>query len=242
MNIGFNKRKVTKTIEYKIDIDDLSFDVVQKNIKNMHLRIHLPTGKVSISAPLKVDLAAIKRFATSKLSWIQKQQSKFNNRPQQMLRQYITGEIHYFLGKQYNLIIVEGNFRPKVIIEHDSIIMKVKQGSLAEQREKQLYNWYRTQLKKLVPRFIKTWEPQMNVRVSEFGIKRMRTKWGTCNVVAKRIWLSLELARKPLECLEYVVVHEMVHLLERKHGDRFVSLMNKFLPQWRHYKEELNRK
>jgi hypothetical protein len=145
------------------------------------------------------------------------------------------------MGKRYLLKVIETEGKPKVEIRHDKLILQVRPVSTTEQRHIILHEWYRDQLKSIVPEYIAKWEEIMNVKVEEFGIKKMKTKWGTCNREAKRIWINLELAKKPLECLEYIVVHEMVHLLERNHNDRFIAFMNKYSPQWRHFKEELNR-
>jgi len=225
----------------QIDLGNMMVDVEQKDIKNIHLSVYPPNGKVRISAPLRFDLETIRIFAISKLSWIKQQQAKLRNQQREAPREFTTRESHYFLGKRYLLKVIETDSKPKVEIKHDKLILQVRPGSTTEQKHIILQEWYRDQLKSIVPEYIAKWEEIMNVKVDEFGIKKMKTKWGTCNREAKRIWINLELAKKPLECLEYIVVHEMVHLLERNHNDRFVGLMNKYSPQWRHYKEELNR-
>ena len=225
----------------QIDLGNMMVDVEQKDIKNIHLSVYPPNGKVRISAPLRFDLETIRIFAISKLRWIKQQQAKLRNQQREAPREFTTRESHYFLGKRYLLKVIETDSKPKVEIKHDKLILQVRPGSTTEQKQIILQEWYRDQLKSIVPEYIAKWEEIMNVKVDEFGIKKMKTKWGTCNREAKRIWINLELAKKPLECLEYIVVHEMVHLLERNHNDRFVGLMNKYSPQWRHYKEELNR-
>jgi predicted metal-dependent hydrolase len=225
----------------QIDLGNMIVDVEQKDIKNIHLSVYPPNGKVRISAPLRFDLETIRIFAISKLGWIKQQQAKLRNQQREAPREYNTRESHYFLGKRYLLKVIETDGKPKVEIKHDKLILQVRPGSTTEQKQILLQEWYRDQLKSIVPEYIAKWEEIMNVKVDEFGIKKMKTKWGTCNREAKRIWINLELAKKPLECLEYIVVHEMVHLLERNHNDRFVAFMNKYSPQWRHYKEELNR-
>lgn len=225
----------------QIELGNMIVDVEQKDIKNIHLSVYPPTGKVRISAPLRFDLETIRIFAISKLGWIKQQQAKLRNQQREAPREYKTRESHYFLGKRYLLKVVETDGKPKVEIRHDKLILQVRPGSTTEQKHIILHEWYRDQLKSIVPEYITKWEEIMNVKVNEFGIKKMKTKWGTCNREAKRIWINLELAKKPLECMEYIVVHEMVHLLERNHNDRFIALMNKYSPQWRHYKEELNR-
>jgi predicted metal-dependent hydrolase len=224
-----------------IDLGNIIADVVQKDIKNIHLSVYPPLGRVKIAAPLRMDLETIRIFAISKLGWIKLQQTKFCNQERETPRDYISKESHYFLGKRYLLKVVETDNKPTVEIKHDTILLQVKPNSSSEQKHIILQEWYREQLKEIVPKYIEKWEEKMDVKVAEFGIKKMKTKWGTCNREAKRIWINLELAKKPLECLEYIIVHEMVHLLERSHNNRFIAYMNRFLSQWRYFKEELNK-
>lgn len=224
-----------------IDLGIITVDVVQKNIKNLHLSVYPPKGRVTIAAPLRMDLDTIRIFAISKLGWIKKQQTKLRNQKRESPREFVTRESHYYLDKRYLLKVIEIDSKPSVTIKHDKLILQVRPGATAEQKKIILQEWYRERLKELVPRYIDKWERKMQVKVSEFGIKKMKTKWGTCNRDAKRIWINLELAKKPLQCLEYIIVHEMVHLLERNHNDRFIAYMNKLMPRWRVYKEELNR-
>jgi predicted metal-dependent hydrolase len=214
---------------------------VQKDIKNIHLSVYPPTGRVRISAPLHTDLDTIRVFAISKLSWIKKQQDKFRNQSREAPREYITRESHYYLGKRYLLKVIEHNASPKIVIKHETIEMYIRPNTDLKKRQEILDEWYRKRLKEIVPGIIAQYEKLMNVKVNEFGIKKMKTRWGTCNIKAKRIWLNLELAKKPQNYIEYIVVHEMVHLLERHHNERFMAYMEKFIPQWRWLKEELNR-
>jgi len=230
-----------KTVVQTIDLGAITADVVQKDIKNIHLSVYPPTGRVKIAAPLRMDLDTIRIFAISKLGWIKKQQTKLRNQEREAPREYITRESHYFLGKRYLLKVIQSEGKSSVAIKHDKLILHVKPATDTDQRQIVMQEWYREQLKALIPTYIAKWEKIMDVHVSEFGIKKMKTKWGTCNREAQRIWINLELAKKPLECLEYIVVHEMVHLLERSHNARFITYMNQFLPEWRHLKEELNR-
>ena len=230
-----------KTVVQTIDLGAITADVVQKDIKNIHLSVYPPTGRVKIAAPLRMDLDTIRIFAISKLGWIKRQQTKLRNQEREAPREYISRESHYFLGKRYLLKVIQGEGKSSVTIKHDKLILQVKPATDTGQRQIIMQEWYREQLKALVPNYIAKWEKIMDVYVSEFCIKKMKTKWGTCNIEAQRIWINLELAKKPLECLEYIVVHEMVHLLERSHNERFIAYMNRFLPQWRNLKEELNR-
>ncbi|MEA1971452.1 MAG: SprT family zinc-dependent metalloprotease [Thermodesulfobacteriota bacterium] len=225
----------------QLTVGNITIDVVQKNIKNIHLSVHPPTGRVRISAPSRVDLDTIRVFAVSKLGWIKKQQIKLRNQKRETSREFINRESHYFNGKRYLLKVIERNAAPKVVLKHSAIELYVRPETNTLKRKAILNEWYRQKLKETVPSLIEKWEKKMNVQVNEFGIKKMKTRWGTCNRNAKRIWLNLELAKKPPECLEYIVVHEMVHLLERKHNDRFIALMTGFVPKWRFYKDELNR-
>lgn len=226
---------------HQIELGDICLDVVRKDIKNVHLSVYPPTGRVRIAAPLRMNLDTIRIFAISKLSWIKKQRSKFRSQARESPREYITRESHYYLGKRYLLKVMEHNASPKVAIKHKTIEMYIRPNTGLEKRREILDEWYRHQLKEIIPRIISKYEKAMKVNVSEFGIKKMKTKWGTCSIEAKRIWLNLELAKKPQHYTEYIIVHEMLHLLERHHNDRFIAYLDKFIPQWRFYKEELNR-
>ena len=225
----------------QIELGNIRIDVEQKDIKNIHLSVYPPNGNVKIAAPERMDLDTIRVFAINKLKWIKKQQERFRNQGREAPREYLPKESHYFQGKRYLLKIIEYDAKPKVILTHSNIELYIRPNTSTEKREEIITEWYREELKNRIPKIIEKWEKKIGVKVSEFGIKKMRTKWGTCNTEAKRIWLNLELAKKPLECLEYIVVHELVHLLERTHNEKFIKYMNKFMPKWRFYREELNR-
>jgi hypothetical protein len=188
-----------------------------------------------------MDTDTIRVFAVSKLGWIKKQQAKLREQEREAPREYLNRESHYYLGKRYLLKVIEHKSYPKVILKHDTIELYVRENTNRRKNKTVLENWYRKRLKEIVPEYIEKWNKLMKVKVEEFAIKRMKTRWGTCNEKAKRIWLNLELAKKPLHCIEYIIVHEMVHFLERKHNEVFIAYMDKFLPKWRFYKEELNR-
>lgn len=226
----------------KLNIGNITVDVVQKEIKNIHLSVYPPMGRVRISAPNRMDLNTIRVFAISKLGWIKKQQTKIRSQERETPREYITRESHYYFGKRYLLQVIEHDATPRVELKHSKIEFYIRPQTSKTKRKTILDEWYRQQLKASLPALIEKLEKKMNVRVNEFGIKKMKTKWGTCNKEAKRIWLNLELAKKPGECLEYIAVHEMVHLLERHHNEKFIACMDRFLPKWRFYKEELNRR
>lgn len=225
----------------QITLGDISVDVGQKDIENVHLSVYPPFGRVRISAPLRMDMDTIRVFAISKLSWIKKQQNKFRNQAREAPREYITRESHYYLGKRYLLRVIEHDAPPKVAIKHDTMEMCIRPNTGPKKRQEILDEWYRQNLKEILPGIISQYEKIMKVAVNEFGIKKMRTRWGTCSRVPKRIWLNLELAKKPREHIEYIVVHEMTHFLERRHNERFVTFMDQFLTKWRFYKEGLNR-
>jgi predicted metal-dependent hydrolase len=231
---------------YQITIGELTIDVVRKDIKNLHLAVYPPDGRVRIATPLHINDESLRLFVIEKLAWIKKQQIKFQSNLQtQSIPEkiaYLSGENHYFQGKIYILNVIEKPGNAQIEIRNNTHIdLCIKPGSNTEQREKVLNSWYRQQLKIQIPPLIAKWEKIIGVNINEWGIKTMKTKWGTCNIQAKRIWLNLELAKKPIHCLEYVVVHEITHLLERTHNAKFQALMDQFMPNWREYKQELNK-
>jgi predicted metal-dependent hydrolase len=225
----------------QIELGNITIDVEQKDIKNIHLSVYPPDGKVKIAAPTRMDLDTIRVFAINKLQWIKKQQEIFRNQERETPREYLSKESHYFQGKRYLLKIIEQDIKPKVVLTHSKIELYLRPDTSTEKRKEIIEKWYREEMKKTIPKMIEKWEKIIGVKTNEFGIKKMRTKWGTCNTEAKRIWINLELAKKPLECLEYIIVHELVHLLERSHNDTFKNYMNEFMPKWRFYRDELNR-
>lgn len=226
----------------KLIVNDIEIELIKKNIKNLHLSVHPPNGRVRISAPKRMDDEAIRLFVISKLSWIKKQRSKFVKQERQSEREFVSGESHYFLGERYLLNVNYTNKRKQgVKIRNKTYIdLFVREGSTKEQRQNVMKEWYRRELKALIPPLIEKWEQIIGVKVESWGVKLMKTRWGSCNTTAKRIWVNLELAKKNPACLEYIIVHEMVHLLERLHNERFISYMDKFLPNWRSIKSELN--
>lgn len=226
---------------HQINLGNINIDIIAKDIKNVHLAVLPPLGRVRISAPKRMNLETIRMFAITKLSWIKRQQSKMLKQEREGVKNYVNRESHYFLGKRYLLKVVEVNHKPTVLLNHSNIVLNIKPNFSPEQRQILLQEWYRFKLKETAVKIIKKWERKMNVEVGELAIRKMKTRWGSCNQQSKKIHLNLELAKKPLQCLEYIIVHEMVHLLERKHGERFVACMNKFLPNWKSYKEDLNR-
>ncbi|WP_353096182.1 SprT family zinc-dependent metalloprotease [Tissierella praeacuta] len=226
----------------KIIINDIEIEVTKKNIKNVYLSVHSPNGQVRISAPKKMTDDDLRLFVVSKISWIKKQQEKFENQEEILEKEYISDESHYYFGKQYLLnVIYQKNNKSKVEIRSKKYIdLYVKEGSNKAKRESIIKEWYRSELKEIIPLMIDKWERIMELQVEEWGVKKMKTRWGTCNPKAKRIWINLELAKKPYYCLEYIIVHEMAHLLERGHGEKFKAVMDRYYPNWRNVKKELN--
>lgn len=224
-----------------ISIENIDIELIRKNIKNVHLSVYPPNGRVRLAVPQRMDDEAARAFAVSKLAWIIKQRKKFSMKEMQLEKEYVSGEKHFFLGICYLLNVVETSEKQHAEIRNSKYIdLYVRPGSSKEKREKVLLEWYRENLKNIIPVYIEKWEEVMKVKVNNFGIKLMKTRWGTCNVRDKKIWINLELAKKNPRCIEYVVVHEMVHLLERSHNDIFKGYMSKFLPNWKSIKDELN--
>lgn len=229
----------TKTKQ--IEVSGITVEVVRKAIKNLHIGVYPPDGRVRVAAPGKMSMEAIRLAVIGKLGWIRKHQTRFAAQERQSPREYITGETHYYQGKHYRLNILLHGGRPAVLLRHDTLELQVAADSDCASRESLLYNWYRRQMKEQLPELVAKWQQIIGVQVTECRIKRMKTRWGTCNPAARRIWLNLELIKKPVHCLEYIIVHELVHLLEKHHNDRFKALMDQYLPLWRRYREELNR-
>ncbi len=230
------------TIEsFKISVSDLNVDVTKKDIKNLHIGVYPPFGEVKIAAPLSMTRESIRLAIITRLKWIRKQQRSFSGQNRESTRSMSQGESHYFQGRRYRLDLVEEEVAPYVEIKNKSkLTLHVRPGSDANKKRDILDQWYRQNLKKKIPDLIAKWEKIIGVEVKDWGVKKMKAKWGSCNISDQRIWVNLELAKKPTECLEYIIVHEMTHLLERHHNERFLSLMDSFLPNWKHLKDLLN--
>jgi len=225
----------------KFMLGDITVDVVQKDIKHIHLSVYPPLGRVRISAPLRMRQDTIRVFAIAKLPWIKQQQRKLREQERETTREYLDRESHYVFGRRCMLTVIERDAAPSVELRHTRITLSVRPGTSEEAREDILDEWYRRQLRQTVQPLIARWEPVIGVKVKQCFIQRMKTKWGSCNHRAGTIRLNSELAKKPRECLEYIVVHELVHLLEPTHNARFIALMDKYLPRWQHYRQMLNR-
>lgn len=216
-------------------------EVSFKNIRNVHLSVHPPAGRVSVSAPSLMSLDTIRAFAVSKLGWIKQQQRRLREQEREAPREYLDRESHYVWGKRYLLRVCEGDQPPAVELQHSRIVLRVRPGTDEDGRQSIVERWYRGQVKTVVHPLLEKWQPRLGVRAERFFVQRMRTKWGSCNPGARTIRLNTELAKKPRECLEYIVVHELVHLLEATHNSRFVALRDRFMPDWRFHREVLNR-
>jgi hypothetical protein len=225
----------------QIKLGDTAADVVLKDIKNVHLSVYPPTGLVRISAPEGMSIEAIRLFAISKLDWIKQQQKKQREQARESPREYLDRESHYVWGRRYLLKVVELDAPASIDLAHGTLVLRVRPGSDAATRREVVSGWYREVLKTTVPPLIAAWEPRLGVLVPRFFVQQMKTKWGSCNSTARTIRLNTELAKKPIDCLEYIVLHEMVHLLEPTHNARFAVLMSQLMPDWQLRKQTLNR-
>lgn len=225
----------------QIKLGNMAVDVVQKNIKNIHLSVYPPHGRVRISAPLRMDVDTIRVFAIAKLGWIKQQQRKLIEQEREAPREYLDRESHYVWGKRYLLKLDAHDGAPEVALKHSRMILRVRPGASPERKREVLEAWYRKQLKSALPRLLEKWEKLMGVKAGRCFVQKMRTKWGSCSHKTGNIRLNTDLAKKPPECLEYIVVHELAHLLEPTHNQHFSILMDQFMPKWKFYKEQLNR-
>lgn len=215
--------------------------IVRKLVKNLHLSVLPPHGRVRVTAPEGMKDDAIRTLLATRLPWIKKQQEKFKSQDRQTKREYVSGESHYYFGKRYRLEVVYKDASPVVSLKGKSkMVLQVRPNSSVEKRSDVMMEWYRNELQPLADKLMIKWQKKIGVQVEHWGIKRMKTRWGTCNHKEARILLNLELAKKPLACTEYVVVHELLHVIEKKHNEVFVSLLTKYIPKWRSIKEELN--
>lgn len=225
-------------VQFKLG--NIPVDVVLKDIKNIHLSVHPPAGKVRIAAPRRMDINTIRVFAITKLAWIKAQQKKLREQERETPREYLDRESHYVWGKRYLLKLIEKDAAPSVELKHRKMFLQLRPAASIEKKQEVLDAWYREQLKAAVPALITKWEKALGVTAGKVFVQKMKTKWGSCNPVAGNIRLNTDLAKKPLQCLEYIVAHELTHLLERHHNDHFTALMDAHMPQWRQYREMLN--
>lgn len=224
----------------QILVSNIPVEVVKKKIKNMHLSVLPPDGKVRVSAPETLSDESIILFVRTKIGWIKKQQEIFELQPRQSERQYVSGETLYVWGRQY-FLQVEYSYRGNsLVLSGDKAILTVRKESTPKQRETFVNEWYRSLLKAEVEKYLPKWERITGLKCSSWQSKYMTTKWGTCNTSTRKIWLNLQLAKKPIECLEYVILHELAHLEVKNHGPKFVAILDQYMPYWREYKKQLN--
>lgn len=224
-----------------IEVGGIDVEIRRKAIKNLHVGVYPPDGKVRVAAPAHLDDEAVRLAIVSRLSWIRRQRKSFVEQLRQSSRDMVTGESHYFAGRRYRLDVIEQAGHPAVRLRgNHTLELKVSPGANREQRRYVLERWYRQALKSRIPDLLARWEPIVDAKVSECRVKKMKTKWGSCNARAGRIWLNLELVKKPELCVEYILVHEMIHFFERNHNERFRELMDHYMPDWRTRRDQLN--
>lgn len=226
---------------HRLTLGGIPVDVELKDIKNIHVGVYPPTGRVRIAAPARMSLDAIRIFAISKLAWIRQQRAKVQQQERETRREYLDRESHYVWGARYLLQLAERDQPPAVELKHRRMVLTVRAGTDAGKREAIVARWYRNQIRRVVPPLVAKWEPILGVNVERVFVQQMKTRWGGCNPPARAIRLNTELAKKPKDCLEYIVVHEMAHLLEPTHNARFVGLLDRWLPNWQFCRQKLNR-
>ncbi len=223
-----------------IQIGELSIHVSRKDIKNVHLSVHPPDGRITMSAPTSTRLEVARAYAISKLGWIREQQRRLRGQARETPRQYVTRESHYLWGRRYLLVVAHADYKPHVRLDHKRITLTVRPGSSAEKRAEVMHEWHKALLHEVVPPLINKWEARLGVHVKRYFLQRMKTRWGGCNHLAGHIRINTELVKKPKDLLEYIIVHEMAHLLEPTHSERFTALLDHHYPTWREARAELN--
>ena len=223
-----------------IRLGEIAIAVTRKDIKHVHLSVHPPTGRVTLVAPPGTRLEVARAYAASKLGWIRDQQARLRAQSRETPRRFVTRESHYLWGKRYLLSVIERDQKPSVTMDHRRITLTVRPGSDRAKREAVMHEWHKGLLHEVVPRLIRKWERRLEVEVAAYFLQRMKTKWGGCNHEARHIRLNTELVKKPRDLLEYVVVHEMAHLIAPTHSEHFLTLLNALYPSWREARAELN--
>jgi predicted metal-dependent hydrolase len=225
----------------RLVIGGMPVEVRRRDIRNLHVGVYPPMGRIRVSAPLRLSAEAVRLAVVTRLAWIRRQQKSFRAQARQTRRDIVSGESHYFLGRRYRLRVRETEARPEVRLRGASTLeLSVRPGSDISAREAVLARWYRERLRELIPPLLAKWEGRAGRRAAEVRIKKMKTRWGSCNAPVRRIWLNLELVKKPPQCLEYILVHELVHFRVREHNQRFIQLMDEMMPGWRRIRDELN--
>lgn len=223
-----------------IQLGELSIQVTRKAIKNVHLSVHPPHGEITLAAPVSTRLDVARAYAISKLGWIREQQAKLKAQARETPRQFVERESHYLWGRRYLLNVNENDQRPGVSLDHKHITLTVRPGSSREKRAEIMHEWHKQLLHQAVPPLIEQWQHTLGVKVSRYYLQRMKTKWGSCNHRAANIRLNTELVKKPKDLLEYIIVHEMAHLTEPTHNDRFIAILDQHYPGWREARDDLN--
>ena len=228
-------------MQAQLQLGEITIDVIWKDIRNVHLSVHPPTGRVSIAAPLRIPLDTIRVFAISKLGWIRQQQNKLLKQEREAPREYLSRESHYVWGRRYLLSIVESEGPTSVELRHSRLVLNARPDWDQTRKQMVIERWYRDQLRAAVPPLCAKWEPILGVQAERFYVQRMKTKWGSCNSQSRTIRLNTDLAKKPRECLEYILVHELLHIIEPTHNARFQFLLQQYMPKWQSYRQTLNR-
>ena len=230
------------TERHTIEVGGIAVEVVRKDIKNLHVGVYPPVGRVRVAAPFRFSDDAVRAAVSTRLAWIGRKQSEFEAQERQSQREMVDGESHYFRGQRYRLQVIECDGPAAVcIVNNLTLQLKVRSGTDRATRDSILQSWYRARFREQVPALLEKWQARVGAEVAEVRIKKMKTRWGSCNADARRVWLNLELAKKPAICVEYILVHEMIHLLERHHNERFRELLETAMPNWRIARDELNR-
>lgn len=224
----------------QIEISNIPVEVIRKNIKNLHLSVLPPDGKVRVSSPMNLSDESISIFVRTKLSWIKEQQEKFQTQPRQSERQYISGETLYVFGKQYFLKVEYSYKCNSLILSGDTAVLTVRKESTVKQRENFVNEWYREMLKEKISAYLPKWQQTTGLICDSWQTKYMTTRWGTCNPTSKKLWFNLQLAKKPIECLEYVILHELAHLKVKNHNQEFIAILDEYMPNWKEIKQTLN--
>jgi predicted metal-dependent hydrolase len=220
-------------------ISGLPVEIVRKPIKNLHLGVYPPDGHVRVAAPTAISDSALRVAVIDRMAWIRRQQLRFREQARESPREYVSGETHWYLGRRYRLSVVETAGRTGIRLVGRRMEVRCRPGSSRERRAAILDEWYRERLRELLPQLVETWTHRIDVELADWKLKRMKTKWASCNATQRRVWFNVELAKKPVRCLEYILVHELVHLVDRHHGSRFIALMDQHLPKWDSLRKEL---
>ncbi|WP_295391312.1 SprT family zinc-dependent metalloprotease [uncultured Thiodictyon sp.] len=225
----------------ELHLGDIAVDVVFKDIKHIHLSVYPPDGRVRIAAPARMNLDSLRVYAVSRLAWIKQQQRKLREQARETPREFLDRESHSLWGSRYLLKVIEEDAAPSVALNPGTLLLRVRPGTSEEKRQAVIAAWYRQQLREAATGLIARWETVLGVQAGRVFVQRMKTRWGSCNPASRAIRLNTELAKKPVQCLEYIVAHELTHLLERHHNARFTALLDEKMPQWRQYRDMLNR-